>query len=69
MEIKSRMPGVLMELKVAIGDLVEAKSVVAIMEAMKMKQAVPAPVAGTVKEIRYNNGDRVDAGSVIMVIE
>ncbi|MGJ7919270.1 acetyl-CoA carboxylase biotin carboxyl carrier protein subunit [Neobacillus sp. LXY-4] len=69
MEIKSRMPGVLLELKVAVGDAIKTKDIVAVMEAMKMKQPLPSPVDGVVKEIKFQGGDRVDAGSIIMVIE
>ncbi|WP_430458611.1 biotin/lipoyl-containing protein, partial [Salmonella enterica] len=30
---------------------------------------VPAPFAGTVKEIKVNTGDKVSTGSLIMVFE
>ena len=69
MEVKSRVPGKIIEFMVAVGDTVKAKDVIATMEAMKMKQKVPAPIDGVVKEIKLNTGDRVAAGSVIMVIE
>lgn len=69
MEIKSRVPGKILELKVKVGDTVKTKDVVAVMEAMKMKQPVPCPQDGTVKEIKVNVGDRVNPGNVIMVIE
>ena len=38
-------------------------------EAMKMKQLVPSPVAGVVKEYKVQPGDRVSAGQVIAVVE
>ena len=69
MEVKSRVPGKIIEFMVAVGDTVKAKDVIATMEAMKMKQKVPAPIDGDVKEIKLTPGDRVAAGSVIMVIE
>lgn len=69
MEVKSRVPGKIIEFMVSVGDTVKAKDVIATMEAMKMKQKVPAPIDGTVKEIKLNPGDRVAAGTVIMVIE
>jgi len=69
MEVKSRVPGKIVELKVKVGDSVKMKDVVAVMEAMKMKQPIPAPLDGTVKEIRVNVGDRVDPGNVILIIE
>jgi len=69
MEVKSRVPGKIIEFPVKVGDAVKIKDVIAIMEAMKMKQKVPAPIDGVVKEIKLNPGDRVAAGTVIMVIE
>lgn len=69
MEVKSRMPGKMVEIKVNVGDAVKKGDVVAVMEAMKMKQPVPAPQDGIVKEIKAEAGARVSAGSVIMVIE
>ncbi len=69
MEIKARVPGKIMEIKVKVGDAVKTKDVVAVMEAMKMQQAIPTPQDGIVKEIRVNTGERVNPGTVLMVIE
>lgn len=69
MEIKSRVPGKVVEVKVNVGDAVKTKDVVAILEAMKMKQAVPAPQDGVIKEIKVNAGDRVNPGTVLVVME
>lgn len=69
MEIKSRVPGKIIEFMVQVGDTVKTKDVIATMEAMKMKQKVPAPIDGVVKEIKLNPGDRVAAGTVLMIIE
>ncbi|MFC2337546.1 MAG: acetyl-CoA carboxylase biotin carboxyl carrier protein subunit, partial [Negativicutes bacterium] len=52
-----------------VGDHVEVKDILIVMEAMKMKQLVPAPVAGTVKEYKVKEGDRVSAGAVVAIIE
>ena len=69
MEIKARMPGKVDEVKVKVGDAVNKGDIVAVMEAMKMKNPLPSPEAGTVKEIKVEAGGRVSAGDVIMVIE
>ncbi|WP_339061381.1 biotin/lipoyl-containing protein [Tepidibacillus marianensis] len=69
MEIKSRMPGKILELKVGVGDEVKTREIVAVMEAMKMKQPLPSPIDGVVKDIKLNIGDRVNPGEIIMVIE
>lgn len=69
MEIKSRMPGKVIEYKVNIGDTVKKGDIVAVMEAMKMKNPIPSPVDGTVKEIKATLNERINPGNVIMVIE
>ena len=69
MEVKSRVPGKLLEVKVQVGDAVKIKDVLGVMEAMKMKQMIPCPVDGVVKEIRFAVGDRVSAGEVVFVIK
>ena len=69
MEIKSRVPGKLMEIHVQVGDMVKTKDVLGVMEAMKMQQKIPCPTDGVVKEIRFAVGDRLRAGDVIFVVE
>ena len=58
MEIKSRVPGKIVRFEKQVGDSVEVKDVLIVMEAMKMKQLVPSPVAGVVKEYKVQPGRR-----------
>ena len=69
MEIKSRVPGKIVRLEKEIGDQVEVRDVLITMEAMKMKQLVPSPVAGILKEYKVAAGDRVSAGTVVAIVE
>ena len=69
MEIKSRVPGKIVRFEKAVGDTVAVKDVIIVMEAMKMKQLVPSPVAGVIKEFKVQEGDRVSAGTVLAIIE
>ena len=69
MEIKSRVPGVVQEVRVKVGDEVSKMDVLLVLEAMKMMQNVPTPVAGEVTEINVEVGDRVKAGQVMVVID
>lgn len=69
MEVKSRMPGKVVEYKVQVGDSVKKGDIIAVMEAMKMKNPIPAPQDGTVKELKAAVGERINPGSVILVIE
>lgn len=67
--IKSPLPGVIVDIKVKIGDTVAADTVVAILEAMKMENNINAGKAGVVKAISVNKGDSVLEGTDILVIE
>ncbi len=69
MDIKARMPGMITDIKVAVGDTVKPRDVVATMEAMKMEQPIPAPKAGTVTAIAVAVGDKLKSGGVIMTVE
>ncbi|PUX52143.1 pyruvate dehydrogenase complex dihydrolipoyllysine-residue acetyltransferase, partial [Cronobacter sakazakii] len=51
------------------GDKVEAEQSLITVEGDKASMEVPAPFAGTVKEIKINTGDKVSTGSLIMVFE
>ena len=68
-DVKSRVPGKIVRFEKQVGDHVEVKDILIVMEAMKMKQLVPAPVAGTVKEYKVKEGDRVSAGAVVAIID
>ena len=69
MEIKARIPGMVTAVNVKVGDAVKVKTVVGVMEAMKMEPPIASPVEGRVKEIRVGVKDKVKAGQVLMVIE
>lgn len=69
MEIKARIPGMITALNVSVGDSVKVKSIVGVMEAMKMEQPIASPVEGVVKEIKVAVKDKVKSGDVLMVIE
>ncbi len=69
MEIKTRVPGVVQKIMVKEGDEVKVKDSLAVLEAMKMEQAILCPVDGTVSEINIEVGDHVRAGAVLMVVE
>lgn len=69
MEIKARIPGKVVSVYVKAGDAVKARSVVAVMEAMKMEQPIASPADGTVKEVCVATGDKVKSGDVLIVLE
>ncbi|WJM86370.1 pyruvate dehydrogenase complex dihydrolipoyllysine-residue acetyltransferase [Dickeya chrysanthemi] len=57
------------EVLVKVGDTVAAEQSLITVEGDKASMEVPAPFAGTVKEIRVKTGDKVKTGSLIMVFE
>ncbi|WP_276642487.1 pyruvate dehydrogenase complex dihydrolipoyllysine-residue acetyltransferase [Siccibacter turicensis] len=57
------------EIMVKVGDKVEAEQSLITVEGDKASMEVPAPFAGTVKEIKINTGDKVSTGSLIMVFD
>lgn len=66
--VTAPIPGLLIDLKVQVGDTVAIGQTVAVMEAMKMENNINSTVAGKVQEIRVESGAVVAGGDVIMVI-
>ena len=63
------MPGRVVKVLVAAGQVVEARQGVVVVEAMKMENELRAPRAGTVREVRVAEGAPVEAQAVLVVIE
>jgi pyruvate dehydrogenase E2 component (dihydrolipoamide acetyltransferase) len=57
------------EVLVKVGDKVTAEQSLIVVEGDKASMEVPAPFAGTVKEIKISTGDKVSTGSLIMLFE
>ncbi len=66
--VKAPMPGMIVSYAKQVGDSVEAGETVVILEAMKMENALPSPIAGTVKAINFSSGDSVAKNAVLCVI-
>jgi len=57
------------EIMVTVGDTVEEEQSLLTVEGDKASMEVPAPFAGTVKEIKIASGDSVSTGSLVMIFE
>ena len=66
--ILSPLPGVILDLKVNVGDQVKAGQTVAILEAMKMENSINAEHDGVVTAIKVNKGDSILEGAEILLI-
>ena len=69
MDIKARLPGVIVNVAVQEGDAVSVRQILGKLEAMKMEQPIPSPAAGTVKSVLVAEGDKVKQGQVLFVVE
>ena len=68
-DITAPMGGKIIEVKVKPGDSVNEGDEVVILEAMKMELPIVASDSGTVKEVKCNKGDAVEADGVLIVLE
>ncbi len=68
-DVSTTMPGNVVDVLVAVGDVVKAGQTVLVSEAMKMETEIQAPIAGTVKAVHVAKGDRVNPGEVLIEIE
>lgn len=66
--VQSPLPGVILDLKVAVGDQVKAGQTVAILEAMKMENNINAECDGVITAIKVTKGDNILEGSDIVII-
>jgi len=66
--VTSSMPGTIVDVMVKTGDRVKAGDPVLVIEAMKMENEVPAPVAGMVKTIHVSKGDSVNPDEALLEI-
>ena len=68
-QIKSPLPGMILEINVEVGEEVEAGQDVLILEAMKMENDVQSNTSGVVQEINVNEGDSVEEGQILITLE
>ena len=68
-ELKSEVTGTVWKIEKAVNDAVDEDDDVMILESMKMEIPCAAPEAGTIVEILVNEGDPVEEGQTLAVIE
>lgn len=68
-QIKTGMPGKIIEIFVKEGDTIKVGKPLLIMEAMKMENEIRAPHDVTIKEICVKQGDSVESGAILIKFE
>jgi len=68
-DVKAHITGVVFQLTTKPGDAVAAGDPVIVLESMKMEIPVEAPRAGKVREIKVAEGQTVQEGDTVAVID
>lgn len=66
--VKAPLPGIINDIKVAVGDQVKNGQVLLILEAMKMENEITAEQDGVISAISVSTGDSVMEGTVLLTI-
>ncbi len=69
MEVLATMSGSVWKIVKAVGDNVEMDEDIMILESMKMEIPIMAEDEGTIKEIKVAEGDFVNEGDIVAIIE
>ena len=67
--VKSPLPGVILDIKVNVGDTVKKGQTIIILEAMKMENNINADKDGKITAINVSKGDSVLEGNDLVIIE
>jgi biotin carboxyl carrier protein len=68
-DVKAHITGVVFQITAKPGDPVAAGDAVIVLESMKMEIPVEAPRAGTVREIKVTEGQTVQEGDTVAVLD
>jgi biotin carboxyl carrier protein len=68
-EIKAPMPGLVLDIRVVPGQIVQKGDVLLILEAMKMENAIKSATDGVVKQVKAMKGRSVEKNQLLIVFE
>jgi acetyl-CoA carboxylase biotin carboxyl carrier protein len=68
-EVKAELVGNLWKIVTEVGQTVDEDDTLMILESMKMEIPITSPIAGTVREILVKEGDVVQEGQTVAVVE
>lgn len=67
--IKAPMPGLILEISVAVGQEVKENDPLLILEAMKMENSIVSPRDGIIKSVSMTKGAAVEKGALLIEFE
>ena len=67
--VEAPMAGKVLEIEVAVGDVIAEDDEIMVVEAMKMENQIFSTDAGTVKAILVKEGDQVTEGQGLLEVE
>lgn len=68
-DIKAHITGTVWKIEKRVGDAVGSGDAVVILESMKMEMPVESPVTGRLREVRCSEGQTVEEGAVLAVVD
>ena len=68
-EVKAELVGNLWKIVTEVGQTVEEDDTLMILESMKMEIPITSPVSGTVREILVKEGEVVQEGQTVAIVE
>lgn len=68
-ELRASMPGIVIDVKVAVGDQVDPGRTLVVLEAMKMQNPLAAEAPGKVTRVLCKKGEPVAAGALLVELE
>ena len=63
------MPGMVVNVAIAVGEKIEKGQTVMVLEAMKMESTLYAEKSGKIKEILVQPGSEIETGELLAIIE
>jgi len=68
-EVEAQIAGNVWKIEKGVGEDLQEEEVILILESMKMEIPVESPRAGRLAEVRVSEGDSVEEGAVLAVID
>ena len=69
MEVKSQIKAIVWKVVKEVNDNVAVDEDIIILESMKMEIPITSDISGTIKSIEVNEGDEIDEGQVVAIVE